>query len=216
MVLMTPSLFTSSKSAFTLAEVLITLGIIGVVAAMTLPTVVSNYRHKEATARLKKFYSTMQQAIIYAENDFGEMKNWEVDSNNETSNVDRAEKYYRTYLDNNYFKTISVERKYVPNSNRETLALTFADGTILYLWNGTCVDLLFDINGDKKPNKDGRDIFKFLHCKNGRLKPYNIQGGDVSTREKALAACKKYPTECMPLIMIYDNFEFRDDYPYRL
>lgn len=42
------------KYAFTLAEVLITLGIIGVVAAMTLPTVVNKYREKETVTKLKK------------------------------------------------------------------------------------------------------------------------------------------------------------------
>ena len=40
------------EKSFTLAEVLITLGIIGVVAAMTIPTLISNYQKKEYVARL--------------------------------------------------------------------------------------------------------------------------------------------------------------------
>ncbi|MBP3924316.1 type II secretion system protein [bacterium] len=51
------------KLAFTLAEVLITLGIIGVVAAMTLPTIVNNIRHKELETSFKKAYSSISQAL---------------------------------------------------------------------------------------------------------------------------------------------------------
>lgn len=43
-----------SKRAFTLAEVLITLGIIGVVAALTLPSVITNYQKKQTVEQLKK------------------------------------------------------------------------------------------------------------------------------------------------------------------
>lgn len=49
--------------AFTMAEVLITLGIIGIVAAMTLPSLIGNYQKKQTAIQLKKFYSIMQQAI---------------------------------------------------------------------------------------------------------------------------------------------------------
>ena len=42
------------KRAFTLAEVLITLGIIGIVAALTIPTLIGDYRNKERSVRLKK------------------------------------------------------------------------------------------------------------------------------------------------------------------
>lgn len=57
--------------AFTLAEVLITLGIIGIVAAMTLPAVINNVENKINTNKLKKEYSVFQQAFqkIAAEND---------------------------------------------------------------------------------------------------------------------------------------------------
>ena len=51
--------------AFTLAEVLITLGIIGVVAAMTMPALIANYRNKAAVAQLKKMYSVMSQAMLF-------------------------------------------------------------------------------------------------------------------------------------------------------
>ena len=60
-----------SRSAFTLAEVLITLGIIGVVAAMTLPSLVNNYKEKELVTRTKKLYSNIQNAILLAQKDLG-------------------------------------------------------------------------------------------------------------------------------------------------
>lgn len=51
------------KKSFTLAEVLITLGIIGIVAAMTLPTVINNSRNKQLEAGLKRSYSVIAQAL---------------------------------------------------------------------------------------------------------------------------------------------------------
>ena len=51
------------KVAFTLAEVLITLGIIGVVATITLPSLIANYKNKELAVRAKKTYSVISQAI---------------------------------------------------------------------------------------------------------------------------------------------------------
>lgn len=52
-------------AGFTLAEVLITLGIIGVVAAMTMPSLIANYRSKVAVTQLKKMYSVMSQAMLF-------------------------------------------------------------------------------------------------------------------------------------------------------
>lgn len=54
----------NSKSfAFTLAEVLITLGIIGVVAAMTIPTLIANYQEKVLVNKAKRGYTTLMQAL---------------------------------------------------------------------------------------------------------------------------------------------------------
>ena len=58
--------------AFTLAEVLITIGIIGVVAAMTLPSLINNSQKKELEAGLKKNYSVIQQALMMYQAQNGE------------------------------------------------------------------------------------------------------------------------------------------------
>ena len=52
------------KRAFTLAEVLITLGIIGVVATMTIPIVINKYRSYVLEVQFKKAYSNLSQAIL--------------------------------------------------------------------------------------------------------------------------------------------------------
>ena len=66
----------SRKNGFTLAEVLITLGVIGVVAALTLPSVISNYKEREYIAKLKKSYSILNQAFNAAIADYGTVDNW--------------------------------------------------------------------------------------------------------------------------------------------
>ena len=50
--------------AFTLAEVLVTLGIIGVVSAMTVPTLMQNYQKKSYVTQLHKVYNELQQSIV--------------------------------------------------------------------------------------------------------------------------------------------------------
>ena len=62
---------------FTLAEVLITLGIIGVVAAMTMPAVVAAYNNHITEVRLKKFYSVFNQAIQRSIADNGDTSTWD-------------------------------------------------------------------------------------------------------------------------------------------
>lgn len=59
------------KTAFTLAEVLITLGIIGVVAAITMPMLISNNNKKEVETRLQRIDSVLNSVIKLAENDYG-------------------------------------------------------------------------------------------------------------------------------------------------
>jgi len=66
------------KIAFTLAEVLITLGIIGVVAAITIPGLIKNYQKKVTVEKLKSTYAIIQQAIKLSEVDNGPLEGWEI------------------------------------------------------------------------------------------------------------------------------------------
>ncbi len=59
------------KNAFTLAEVLITLAIIGIVAALTIPTVVRNYQKQELKVQFKKAYATISQTVAKTYADLG-------------------------------------------------------------------------------------------------------------------------------------------------
>ncbi len=67
------------KSGFTLAEVLITLAIIGIISAIILPSVMSNYQYKSVGVKLGKFISTVEgsaRAFVVNEGSFsaeGEM-----------------------------------------------------------------------------------------------------------------------------------------------
>ena len=61
----------NTKNAFTLAEVLITLGIIGVVATMTMPSLIANYQKNVYKNQFKKTYSMISQAIVKAQADLG-------------------------------------------------------------------------------------------------------------------------------------------------
>ena len=54
------------KAAFTLAEVLITLGVIGVVAALTLPAFINNYEKHVTLTRLKYSYNIFSIHIIFS------------------------------------------------------------------------------------------------------------------------------------------------------
>lgn len=53
----------TARWAFTLAEVLITLGVIGVVAALTMPSLIANYKKQVYVTQLKKSISTIEQGL---------------------------------------------------------------------------------------------------------------------------------------------------------
>lgn len=62
--------------AFTIAEVLITLGIIGVVAALTIPTLIGKYQEQVTVNKVKKFYSLISQAVLMEIAENGPVSEW--------------------------------------------------------------------------------------------------------------------------------------------
>lgn len=84
--------------AFTLAEVLITLGIIGVVASMTLPTLTAQYQEKILLTQVKKTYSTILNALsaYKAKNEVSDVSALFDTSNNHNQTLEEFAKYFKT------------------------------------------------------------------------------------------------------------------------
>ena len=122
-----------AKVAFTLAEVLITLGVIGVVAAMTLPTLIQNYRNREVESKLQKIYTVMNQAIKMSEIDNGPKEYWDMTcslndigaANEDCGN--NIKRYFLNYL--KYLKTEELET----SSRSYNLLIYMNDGSLLII-----------------------------------------------------------------------------------
>ena len=75
------------NKAFTLAEVLITLGIIGIVAALTIPTLIAKYQEKQTVTRFKWIYSTLANAYTMAIAENGEPRAWKLDRSEDLAEI---------------------------------------------------------------------------------------------------------------------------------
>lgn len=106
------------KKGFTLAEILITLGIIGIVAALTIPTLVSNHKKRVVTTSLKKFVNTLlntNEQINYdngviGKDGYGLRDNFEPNNPYDAENM--IEKYYKPYLQITEIKKVHQECSY--------------------------------------------------------------------------------------------------------
>lgn len=222
---------------FTLAETLITLGIIGVVAALTMPSLIQNQKRKEASTRIKKFYSVISQAIKLSEIENGPSLYWEFKGGSDTDPEYREEiasdkaktfEFFDTYLD----KYISPIKKELADRDEKGVSkgypyFVLKDGSYVFFHRGGCFDMTFDLNGHKLPNQYGRDRFKFLLCTAKNNNEYfpnsNITFGPAFqkdaynlSRTELLSKCKQgHSTYCTQLLMI-DGWEFKDDYPLKL
>ena len=169
------------KKAFTLAEVLITLGIIGVVAALTMPSLMANYKKSVAKNQFKKTYSTLTNAFNQTVQDLGESVNCSDESytseackelwNEFVKNLNVV-KYCETdayaqgcvpdYSSENFPRTQGCGGFSAPQIKEQQPAAILADGSIIfpYGWQKTLYPAIgFDINGFKKPNVGGQDVF---------------------------------------------------------
>ena len=100
----------TKRFGFTLAEVLITLGIIGVVAAMTIPTLISNTNGAQFKTAYKKALSTLNQAVLMNlamdDTDFSTLKNMN-ESSGRMSDLLTARMQSATDISDNYFSNFA-------------------------------------------------------------------------------------------------------------
>ena len=118
-------LVSSQKAAFTLAEVLITLGIIGIVAAMTIPTLIANYQEKQTISKLQKANSILSNMTMMLHSD------GVYNSLSGVVNADKSEAFYKNYV-LKYFKSPQVSPDEVcayPDSDVNCYIYKYASGS---------------------------------------------------------------------------------------
>ena len=196
------------KVAFTLAEVLITLGIIGVVAAMTLPALINKTQGKELEVGLKRAYTIMQSALNQMNYEQGFLANGDNYSSGTFMPV--FSKYLKTVKDcgnrecegDSAVDNGTGELEYNRSANYRTynnnpMAMTslddgqfvIVDGMFFMIENDTThydgiLYITVDVNGQyKKPNRWGHDLFTFQIVKSGKLLPMGAKGTSCENGE---------------------------------
>ena len=189
--------------AFTLAEMLITLGVIGVVAALTMPTLMNRSNDQAFVSKLQKVQSTLNQAHLNAERQHGMSQDWKF-KDGSTDAVIKLYEYYKPFLniakdcgtdtgggpgcfDPNWTmlngSKSSSQTKYGLGGNVKAFQLK--DGTAISIdgytnvataatfgaanhrTTGHMAIFTVDLNGKRKPNRAGKDIFFFVLGDNG-------------------------------------------------
>lgn len=231
-------------NGFTLAEVLITLGIIGVVSALTIPTLVSNYRKQVIETRLAKFYSTINQALKFAENDYGSMSTWDElgsglveDENGNTTTDSNAMPWIEKYL----LPYIKADVKKVVTNSTGCVQIYFPDGSLVAIAGSGW--FFFPKASDYKEielgngqntiaSEQGTKSFGFYfsngECDNAACKyvpkgvapyKYGWNGTRQTLLNNATIGCRKdatrTPAYCTALIEM-NNWKFPSDYPFRI
>lgn len=177
------------KTGFTLAEVLVTLGIIGVVAALTLPSLMANYQKRNAEAHLKHFYSLMRQGIEMTANDQGadcEIKQEYVHASNG----------FHTWWENCLGRELkTMDKKKFGSSIDEMVVLADGSAFTAYMPNTATVHFFYCTSPEKcAPERfDGRTSFLFtlIYTENNGMQFYTGSGDyGNSTRESLLANCR--------------------------
>jgi len=191
--------FEISKSGFTLAEVLMTLVIVGVVAAFTIPTVINTYVESSTVAKVKKGLSILGQAKKLAEAQNGSIEGWDFSDGATAENAEKFWNYVKPYFSivkdcgfgHDCYQSDGVYllkgNKWDINFNISTshyyYKFILADGSVMWLRtaiggrcadsdagagvNNICAMFWYDVNGIKKPNTFGKDVFRYAVTVNG-------------------------------------------------
>ncbi|MCQ2754538.1 MAG: type II secretion system GspH family protein [bacterium] len=184
------------KFGFTLAEVLITLTIIGVIAAMTLPTLMANTSEAQIGPKLAKAKASFEQAnaIMLSNNSVDLITDITTD----------VTKYY-TELSNNMKITKSGDGYTAADGMYYKIKITGLkdDQKSLPGYRQEIGEVTIDIDGDVNKSKSGAttynkiagvDLFYFALCNDGTLKPYG-SSDDPLKSWKTYCKSGEVPTE---------------------
>ena len=184
------------KRGFTLTEVLIALVIVGIVAAMTIPTFIQNHSEKQRIVKLKQIFSTLSEAYMFAVLNNGSPMEWGIVGLN---NAEGAENIYNVLSQNlkvikncgqdggcfydGYYKILDGSNYNIIDKNFLNVhKFVLSNGTPMYIQTrsadcsealdtigGVCALIGVDLNGKAGPNTWGEDLFSFQLTRTGIL-----------------------------------------------
>ncbi len=196
----------TKKKAFTLAEVLVTLTIIGVIAALTIPSVIFGTDEKQAAVGLKKAMLSLNQAVDMARTEIKFQPTpkcyIDPDGDSDTSQCGELFKYLKDVMQvQKYCETDPVgggcvaEFSPAPNCTGwndlgDKQGFMTADGMSFFSYSGADASVIgVDVNGFRGPNKWGYDLFSLqLTGKKTTMQQYEpggceakMEGGKTGT-----------------------------------
>ena len=229
------------KNGFTLAEVLITLGIIGVVCALTLPSLIEKHQKQVTITKLKKIYSVLSQQILLANSQTTPAN--EFLTTGDKVSADSVEEFFQTYWmpyfngakilnDRPYNGTSACQYKQPDGEcfptdiytdyNFGRIVLSTNDGYILFIclmyWKddealySPSQQVFIDINGLKGPNIFGKDIFRVvMNYDKNNVKPYDI---DKSVDDINSNCSRNGSGEACFAKIVREGWKISNDYPW--
>lgn len=213
---------------------MITLTIIGVVAALTMPALIQKHQKLTTVTKLKETYSLLQQAIKLSEVDNDTVSNWDFGEVGCNGATEFTEQYIAPYLkvtkkcicdDTNECKVTATSMNDSTSTSDTDYYTSYGRSEKLFLSNGNIISIsrapgtnfpifVIDINGKTKPNALGKDVFEFDFYNNGKLSPRGA-GHNKEKLKTEPNGCHKNGTGafCASLIIL-DNWQITDDYPW--
>ena len=172
------------------------MGIIGVVAALTLPNLNSSTGDKEKVVKLQKLYSNLQDALGRAEAVYGPVDEWFVNDNDDNKKTKRVFERMTEFMKYSKICTVSDACTYKFDSGSSSginvnNGIILADGSaISFAYDHTTasyigddgfggfdhIAIFIDLDGfTKGPNKHGRDFFVLFlnHNRGVHAEPHN-------------------------------------------
>ena len=224
------------RPAFTLAEVLITLGIIGIVAAMTIPTLITNNQKKQTVVKLQRAISVLNQAYKLSYDDVGELG---AEETKDFNSLEYFNTYWAPYIKVSTYCRSAAQCGYqsvqpwlqannkksgwYPVETRIRTAFITADGFLytifLATWNSDDSKkaeyrVSVDLNGAEGPNKFGRDVFFLSRTQTdgGGIRPYCYE---KSNDEVDKDCSTSGVGECCAEKIRRAGWEINRDYPWK-
>ena len=201
-----------TKNAFTLAEIIISVMILGIIASVTVPVLINKYHERTTISKVKRTYSQLNQAILMAVANNGNFTYWNVNDGQNATSATQVASYIKPYL--NLKKDCGTtacmgytqQIKFLSDQNNPAnydssgiyYKMVLLDNINVWLrgydtyCNSNCFVVFFDINGNEEPNTIGKDIYAIYTFKNGDI--HGAAVGDCTLRGKGWS-CLNYILE---------------------